>query len=374
MHFERLSPICPLCQVQGRGAFPVEIAAVWHETTYRQTDVPRNDRSGDSETNGVILQGLLHCTNSACQCEYPIIDGIPILVPDVREYVSSRNHQITAREDLADELEGVLSDCCGPGSAYETDRLYASHYAWGHYQDLDKRESANDFQVGDFVRLLGTMVSELLGEQGDKFLDVGCSVGRGTFYLAETTGALSLGVDLNFSMLRLAHRVLRDGVVRYPQRVGGIVYRRREFPVKFPNRKLVDFWACDAMALPFAPDSFDGISALNVLDCVASPIQLLNDLTKLSRPGGRFQLTSPYDWTTAATPLECWIGGHSQRGPYRGSPEMLLRAILTPGAHLQSLPNVQIVTEICDFPWTVRLHERSVVNYRVHGLVVEVLE
>ncbi len=355
-HFERLRPVCPLCLRERLGVFPVRVAS-----TFEATDVE-------------VLQALLHCTNPNCQREYPIIDGIPILVPNVREYVSSRIHQITAREELSNELEGLLTDCCGPGSAYELDRLYLSNYAWGHYQDKDKAERSVGSQNGSFVQLLDAMLVEDLVGADETFLDVGCSVGRGTFHMAENTKSLSLGIDLNFSMLRLAQRVVREGVVRYPRRAGGIVYQRREFSAEFEHKELVDFWACDALALPFAPGTFEGVSAINVIDCVASPVQLLNDLATVLKPGGCLLLTTPYDWTTSATPLECWIGGHSPRGPFRGSPEMLVRAILTPGAHPQSLPNVQLVKERSEIPWSVRLHERSVVNYVVHGLVVKVLE
>ena len=56
-------------------------------------------------------------------------------------------------------------------------------------------------------------------------LDVGCSVGRSTFWLAEQYNRPVLGIDLNYSMILHALEILlRDRVV-YGQRINGCVYR-----------------------------------------------------------------------------------------------------------------------------------------------------
>ena len=46
----------------------------------------------------------------------------------------------------------------------------------------------------------------------------------------------------------------------------------------------VDFWACDALALPFAPGAADLAVALNLLDCVSEPRRLLAGLAEVVRP------------------------------------------------------------------------------------------
>ena len=180
-----------------------------------------------------------------------------------------------------------------------------------------------------------------------------------------------LGVDVNFSMLRLARRVLESGSVSYPRRRVGVVYDRREFPARFPGAERVDFWACDALALPFVPGSFGLAVGLNVLDCVASPRDFLESLSGLLRPGGSALLSTPYDWSPAATPFEAWIGGHSQRGPDGGASEPFLRTLLTFGAHPQSVTGLKVSGEIERQPWHVRLHERSGVDYDVHIVTAE---
>jgi SAM-dependent methyltransferase len=196
-------------------------------------------------------------------------------------------------------------------------------------------------------------------------------VGRGSFALAERGTDLVLGVDLSFAILRVASEVLRQNVVRYPRRRAGLVYERREFPARFANMENVDFWACDASALPFPAGAFSLAVGMNVLDCAQVPRELLVSLARVLKEGGKAVLTCPYDWSPAATPPEAWLGGHSQRSPMAGSCEAVLRALLTPGAHPGSVNTLKLIVERENLPWQVRLHERSTMSYKVHLVVAE---
>jgi SAM-dependent methyltransferase len=170
-------------------------------------------------------------------------------------------------------------------------------------------------------------------------------------------------------MLRLAAGVLRTGEVVYPRRRVGVVHDRRRFPARFPAAPSVDFWACDAAALPFADGTFALATALNVVDCAAAPAAVLASVACALAPGGKLVVSTPYDWSTAATPIEGWLGGHSQRGPDAGASEPLLRALLD-GRHPGTVAGLRALGE-AEIPWRVRLHDRSVVIYRVHVLAAE---
>ena len=200
-------------------------------------------------------------------------------------------------------------------------------------------------------------------------IDVGCAVGRGSFALAERTQELVLGMDLNFAMLRFASEVLRHGKVSYARRRVGLVYDRREFPARFANQENVDFWACDAAALPFPAQTFSLAVSMNALDCVYAPRDLLASLAHVLKENGKAVVACPYDWSAAATPLEAWLGGHSQRSPVAGSPETILRMLLTPGAHSSSIPSLKLSAERDNLPWQVRLHDRSTMTYKLHLVV-----
>jgi hypothetical protein len=88
------------------------------------------------------------------------------------------------------------------------------------------------------------------------------------------------------------------------------------------------------------------------------------------RPDGRLLLATPYDWSTRATPVETWIGGHSQRSAQRGAAEPFLRALLADGEHPQSVAGLRLLAEVAAWPWQTRLHERSTVSYRSHLLAL----
>jgi SAM-dependent methyltransferase len=175
-------------------------------------------------------------------------------------------------------------------------------------------------------------------------------------------------VDLNFAMLQTAQRLLRAGRLAYDRRRIGLVYDRRDFPVTVPSAEDVDFWACDVLALPFASSRFGTVLALNVLDCVSSPLDLLLEIRRLLKSGGDAVLSTPYDWSPAATPVENWIGGHSQRVDVGGFGATRLRALLASVS--QPDGGLELLGEAADVSWLARLHSRSTVTYRNHVFAV----
>ena len=356
-HFESIEPVCPSCRLHAAGEHPLTLATI-------------AVRSHDS-----VIEGTLHCSNAACQLEYPIIDGIPLLFPDPRGYIADNIVHLTARSDLSAETESILGDCLGPNSAFDITRQHLSAYAWDNYGDLDPAEATDARARPNGVgRCLHAGLARVERRIDRPILDIGCAVGRSTFELAQASSQLVLGVDTNFAMLRLAQRVLSERKLRYPRRRIGIVHDRREFQVDFPAMEQVDFWACSGMSPPFRSDTFGLSVGLQLLDSVSSPHGLLSAIADVLHPGGSAVLATPYDWSPAATPIEGWIGGHSQRSIYQGAAEPLLRALLTPGAHPHSVAGLILRHEIPHFPWHTRIHDRSITVYDTHIVVAEAVE
>jgi len=319
-HFEALRPICPLC----RGALAIT-------STIRESD-------------GDVLEGILACGN--CIREYPIIDGIPVIVGPIRAWLSANPLQVLLRDDLSPEIESVIGDVLGPGSSFDTQRHHVGMYADDHYGG------------GSAIALL----DRALGDTPEgPAIDTGCATGGTTFHVAQKTGAITVGVDLNFAMLRVASRALREGRLRYARRRVGLAFDRRDETIDAASREQVDFWCCDTAALPFPDATFAFAASINVLDCTPAPHETVAELARVLRPGGKTIISTPYDWSPTATPVEHWLGGHSQRGLHQGAAEPLLRELLS--------RDIEIESEDSRVPWRVRLHERSTVEYDVHVIV-----
>ena len=350
-HIERLRPTCPVCRVAGQMARTLSVG-----TIVKAVD---ND----------IIEGVLLCPETACQREHPIIDGIAVVVADLRTWASHQLDGVLRRNDLSPFIESLLGDAAGPGTYFDQERHNLSAYGRTHWGDLDPSlPTAGD---GGFPDLVENSLSLLGGAPRGVWADLGCSVGRGTLELARRTGELAVGVDLNFSMLRIAERVRRESRAVFPVKRVGLVYTRADVTVPHALRERMSFWCCDAGVLPFPDASFAGVLSLNLLDSMASPLAHLIEIGRVLRPGEAALLASPYDWSAAATPLNQWIGGHSQRSVSEGSSAAELRRILSPGAPAGVDTGLQIVSERDGAPWRVFSNERSTTVYQTHLLRLE---
>lgn len=345
-HFEALAPICPVC----RDVAPSSLALT---------------RIDERHSQSIVLQGLLECTNPSCRREFPIVDGIPLIIADLRAYLNESAADLLLRSDLSQTSESVIGDCCGSSSRFNTIRQQLSSYTWDHYGEFDPEEASNDPLPGSIYRLLRAGIELSGATLGTKpIIDIGCGVGGASFQLAAESQALVLGVDLHFPMLRLASGLTRSGSLSYSRRRVGMVYDRRQFEVPLQDPERVDFWACDASCLPFSAGTFGNAVSMNLIDCVRSPMDFLHSLAAALEVNGHALIATPYDWSDSVTAPESWLGGHSQRGPFNGASEPVVRELLDPNSP-HAIPGLERVAE-ADHPWQVRLHDRSFVAYESH--------
>jgi SAM-dependent methyltransferase len=324
------------------------------------------------EKDSRIIEGILMCTNRACCCEYPIIDSIPILVADIREFIRQSAFSLVQRNDFSEDMASLIGDCMGPGSVHDSIRQYLSTYGYDHYGDLDPVEpELPEAKPGSVLRLLCEALPKMRPPEPGPILDLGCSVGRTSFELSRVFKAPVLGIDLNFTMLQAAARVLETGVFTYPKRQVGLAYERKTIETGLGNDENVDFWACDVLNLPFSDDLFSFGLSLNLLDCVSDPYRHLTEIERVLKSGAGAVISTPYDWNPNASPVENWLGGHSQRSDAKGNSEQMLCSLFANGGHSQAISNLKLVFEQKNLPWTVRVHRRSHMNYSVHVVGVE---
>lgn len=331
--FEALRPRCVLCLAAGEDA-PLELAAVW------------------TGQGGEVDEGLLLCPRGVCQREYPIVDGMPILVGPLRAWVRDHAHILLRRRDLHGELNALLGECLGAGDGWEYARSLESGYVSDHWDG-----------GGTAVAALEAGLALFEGSRSGPWIDLGCGPGATTAAISRSVGGFVLGVDLNPGLLRYAREARNLGRIRYERRREGLIYDRRDLPAPGIDGERVDFWVADACALPFGP-TFAGAASIHVLDSVEAPLAHLREIQRVLHPGAQAVISTTFDWSAAATPVEQWLSGHGGRGVTRGDGPSTLRPLLS---HLGLEPTA----ERDDLPWVLRTSARTETRSRAFVVAAE---
>lgn len=95
---------------------------------------------------------------------------------------------------------------------------------------------------------------------GDRVLDVGCGTGEFTRYIAQRSDCTYLGVDIEDSFIEIA---------------------------KEQERENLSFQKADALALPFADDSFDVVVSHTFFTGISDPHRAMLEMRRVCKPHGK---------------------------------------------------------------------------------------
>jgi len=270
------------------------------------------------EAEGDILKGFLSC--AGCRKRFPIREGIALLLPEPDSGASGNQW----RYEEATTVNG---------------------YLWSHFSDLMAVPEANTAYAA---------WSNQLGSRAGLSLDAGCAVGRITFELAARS-ELAIGCDLSQAFVRTARCLARERRISFNlPREGNLL---DEFTITLPDHfpaERVEFIVADALRLPFARNAFSQGTSLNLLDRVNYPLAHLYEINRvMGINDSRLLFSSPFSWTTAATPEEHWLGGATS-GKYPGRGIDNVRRLLE-GVEGIIAPPWQICAE-GSVHWRLRTH------------------
>ena len=168
-------------------------------------------------------------------------------------------------------------------------------------------------------------------------LDIGCSVGRSSFALAQGAEQVT-GIDFSTRFVQVAARLQEKG--RFPYAITEEGELQSHHWADLSTLGLAEtatrcqFVQGDACNLKPMHRDFDLVLAANLIDRLSDPAQFLRDMAERIVPGGLLVLSSPYTWLEDFTPRERWIGGVRQDGESRNTLQGL-RAILDSHFDLQ---------------------------------------
>lgn len=130
-------------------------------------------------------------------------------------------------------------------------------------------------EIPDQQQAYLALVEVVAPQAGERLLDMGCGAGTIARRLAERVGASGevVGVDISHAMLEVAHQGATWPHLRFQQ--------------------------ADGLTLPFIGNSFDGALLARTLMHVQQPHEVLIELHRVVRPGGRLAVLEA-DWGTFA--------------------------------------------------------------------------
>ena len=146
-----------------------------------------------------------------------------------------------------------------------------------------------------------------------KALDLGCSVGRSTYELANDFDEV-IGIDFSANFINVGVKLKEHDSLIYKVKKEGEIFEEKTVSLK--NLGLEDikdkviFMQGDASNLKDIYTGFDLIFCSNLIDRLYYPLKFLQDIQNRINKDGLLVLLSPYTWLEDYTPKENWLGGY----------------------------------------------------------------
>ena len=139
---------------------------------------------------------------------------------------------------------------------------------YGYWGELPDRDITIEERTASQAEMYRQVTASLEAGPGDELLELGCGIGVGAALVASETGAAVTGLDRSDDQLARAAEANRSALAELDGRLS------------FRKGSVTD--------IPAPDGSFDGVYSVEMLQHVDDLVQVVAEVHRLLRPGGRF--------------------------------------------------------------------------------------
>ena len=203
-------------------------------------------------------------------------------------------------------------------NVYETDtkvcQQLQSHYTNNHYGFDNYSQTLSELVIDSVDKFLKSNNKKV---ELNRCLDLGCSVGRASFELANTFKHVD-GVDFSARYIQHGVQLQKGDLVRYTVKNEGDIVDFKELSlISFPdlvNTRNINFSQGDAANLKDKFANYDVVLAQHVIEQSYDPALFLSKVDKLVNKEGLLIIASDYKFDEDITLKNKWIGGIKVNG------------------------------------------------------------
>lgn len=210
-----------------------------------------------SHRNEEIIKAELLCSH--CGGNYPVRDGIPVMLFDLDSQKSSHFDNLKDKKIIDENLYKKHKE------VREANIIYYDSVAEVYENEVEQAVHQSDFNQRRMDEIVKGLAEKT---QKDLFLDLGCGTGN-LLKFGKKHFKKAIGIDISFKMLKVA---------------------------KQNNLEVIQ---ADILFLPFKPSIFDVVSIFSVLHHLYDYQQIFNQISRVLKRGGYLYS----DWDPTKKPL-----------------------------------------------------------------------